>query len=135
MRVNVSMPVSGGYFLLTDYEEYSEFWGKDITLSEATLSLAPESFKGPATIAVEPGYFTITTTLVGHTTESETARMHIPSGKLLVADMARVVDPHKWHKFLQETECMTKFRSSARSRLINTGGSCNVIANLRIQPL
>lgn len=136
MRVNILTPVAGGCFLITDYEEYSELFGGDtkLPISKATLGLTPNTFQGPSEIEVDPGYYTIQVKFIGVGPKlPESVRIHIPSGKILVADMCHVINPHKWTKFLEETDCLTKFRNPARTKLISTAENGAFTVNLNIE--
>ena len=138
MIVNIRIPIDGGCFLLTDYAEYEDMMGGDtaVPITEVTPTLNIETVKGPATINLNPGYYSIYCSIMGTKLPIPAQEgMYIPSGKLLVADMCHVINPHKWHKFLEDTECLSKFKSNIRTKLVNVGRKGLFDIHLQIEPL
>jgi len=135
--VNFGIPVDAGCIVLIDSEEIKDYLGDDPTRMDIREGEDTRQIQeGPASVKVNPGFYSITYKIAhcrGYDTEN--VKLHVPSGKIIVADLCHIIDPEKWQDFLTATDCLRSFPNSSRVHVINTGGDGRFALNLSIKAM
>jgi len=139
--VNFSIPVDAGCIVLIDSEEIKDYLGDDPTRMDILEAVDTTVIQGgPRSVEVDPGFYSITYKIAhwqgdDRGNDRGNVKLHVPSGKIIVADLCHIIDPEKWQDFLTATDCLRSFPNPSRAHVINTGGDGNFTLNLNIKSM
>jgi len=135
--VNFGIPVDAGCIVLIDSEEIKHYLGDDPTRMDIREGEDTRQIQeGPASVKVNPGFYSITYKIAHwRGDDAENVKLHVPSGKIIVADLCHIIDPEKWQDFLEATDCLRSFPNKSRAHVINTGGDGRFALNLNIKAM